>query len=61
MVTKSKIHCRRNCRRISGKLLFQHPDRLFRQISAISKLSEYLSVSSGEKPVLIHLVPSDDM
>ncbi|MCN0032907.1 hypothetical protein M5F54_19560, partial [Salmonella enterica] len=35
MVTKSKIHCRR----ISGKLLFQHPDRLFRQISAISKLS----------------------
>ncbi|EDV0280179.1 hypothetical protein QE80_002345 [Salmonella enterica subsp. enterica] len=52
MVTKSKIHCRR----ISGKLLFQHPDRLFRQISAISKLSEYLSVSSGEKPVLIHLV-----
>lgn len=57
MVTKSKIHCRR----ISGKLLFQHADRLFRQISAISKLSEYLSVSSGEKPVLIHLVPSDDM
>lgn len=57
MVTKSKIHCRR----ISGKLLLQHPDRLFRQISAISKLSEYLSVSSGEKPVLIHLVPSDDM
>lgn len=57
MVAKSKIHCRR----ISGKLLFQPPDRLFRQISAISKLTEYLSVSYGEKPVLIHLVPSDDM
>lgn len=57
MVAKSKIHCRR----ISEKLLFQHPDKLFRQISAISKLSEYLSVSYGEKSVLIHVVPSDDM
>ncbi len=40
MVTKSKIHCRR----ISGKLLFQHPDRLFRQISAISK-TEWVLIS----------------
>lgn len=56
MVSKSK----KLCRKITRRLLQQHSDGLFIQIATSYNLNEYLSVSSGKKSVLIHLVPSDD-